>query len=124
FVELHRRDPEIRQHTVHLSDAALIEHGVELPIVRVHDLDALPEWLQRDARRLNRRGIAIESDQPRRARLEQRTRVATQADRAIDEHAAPRRLEMFEHLRDHDRFVQWAQGSWLRPPVISRAPTA
>ena len=37
--------------------------------------------------------------------VEQRTGVAAETDRAVDEQAAARRLEMLEHFRDHDGLV-------------------
>ena len=50
-VELHRRHAEIGEHAVDAADAAGVEDAAELPIVRVHELDAIAERRQRARRR-------------------------------------------------------------------------
>ncbi len=72
------------------------------PVVAVHHGHALAEVRETLPRDLHRRGIAIDPDQPRRTRLEQRTRVSCEADRAIDEDSATRRRRCSQHLRDQE----------------------
>ncbi len=105
FVQLHRRPPEVHQQPVDRRHAALVEHRLKPPVVRVHDLDAAAEFAQRVPRRGHGRRIAIKPDQPRGAAREQRPRVAPEADSAVDKHPAARGLEVLEHFGDHDRLV-------------------
>ena len=64
----------------------------------MHQLDAIPETAERQARLVERSRVAVTPDQPGCAALEQRACVPTHPDRAIDEDASPRGLEMLEHL--------------------------
>ena len=71
----------------------------------MHELDAIAPRRQRLAGELERVAVAIEADEPRRARFEQRARVAAEADRAVDEEAAAFGLQHLEHLGGHDGHV-------------------
>src|SRR5581483_6779843 len=85
---------------------ARIEHVVDRTIVGVHELDAIAPRRERVARDRERVGIAIDADEARSAAGEQRTRVAAEADRAIDEDAAAPRLQLLEDLGGEHRFVR------------------
>ncbi len=65
-----------------------IEDVVDRAIVGVHQLDAIAPRRQRFAGAGERVEVAIEADEARRARFEQRARVAAEADGAVDEQAA------------------------------------
>jgi hypothetical protein len=55
---------------------------------------------------LQRRRVAIESNQPRRAALDQRACVPPEADGAIDEEASALRLEQFGDFVQEDGGVR------------------
>ena len=42
-VELHGRHAEVRQHSVDTADLAGVEDGGQLPVIRMHELDAITE---------------------------------------------------------------------------------
>ena len=107
FVELHRRDAEIGERAVDERDAAAVEHVVERRGSRRGP--ARRDRPRRDsvARAQRQRvAIAIEADEPRRARFEQRARVAAEAHRTIDEDAAAFRTQLPQHFGGQDRDVR------------------
>ena len=69
-------------------------------------LDAIVEGGQRLGREGQRLGIAVEPDDPCRARGEHRPRVPAQADRAVHEHAAARHGQQIDGLGHEDGFVK------------------
>ena len=68
-VELHRRNAEIGQGAVHERRRPPIEHVVDIAVVGVDELHAIGPRRERDPGLGERVGIAIETDDPRRARL-------------------------------------------------------
>ena len=74
----------------------------EGPVVGVHQIDAVGEGRQGRTRERQRLVVAIEADDARRARLEQRTRVAAQAHGTIDEDAARFRAQLTQDLGGQD----------------------
>src|SRR5262245_15533821 len=105
---------KIREHAVHLRHAALVEHRANPSIVGVHDVDPIAEFAERVPGRRYGSGIAIKSNQVRRARVEQRSPMSTKPHGAVDKHAAASGLQMLDNFRHHDRLVYLAHGSWLR----------
>ena len=101
------------------SDATRIQHRAEVAKVGVHQLDACAESHQ---------PLAVPAPAPTRSRsspmslaragLEQRLRVTTETDRAVDEDAATCGRELLEHLVDHDRCVH--QSRTGRRPAVDR----
>ena len=85
----------------------VVEHAAKLAVVGVHELDAIAERREPlAAQSASASGSRSRPISRRRARFEQRARVPAEADRAVDEQAAARRLEQRERLGDHDRFVR------------------
>ena len=123
-VELHGRDAEVGEHAVDGSDPSHIELVRESPIVAMNQLGPITVLGQRRARVCERRRIAIEPDHPRRASFHECAGVASETNRAIDEHAAPRGLEVFEHLRDHHGLVHGAKCSLQIPCSARRNPSS
>ena len=72
----------------------------------MHELDAIAPRRERVARARERVGIAVEADQPRSPRFEQRARVSAETDRAVDEQSALLRAEVIQRFSGHDRNVQ------------------
>ena len=65
-----------------------VEDLVDRAVVGVNELDAVAPRRQRFTGAGERIEVAIEPDEARRARFEQRARVAAEADGAVDEQAA------------------------------------
>jgi hypothetical protein len=72
----------------------------------VHQLHAIAEAGEGFRRHPQRLGVAIESQDPRRSRLEQRARMAAETYRAIDEQPASRGRKERHRFGDQYRFVQ------------------
>jgi signal transduction histidine kinase len=86
-------------------DAARIEHGLELAIVGMDELN--PVGPGGEILRSNRKGlrIAVESDRARRPGLENGLHMAPEADGAIHKHASALRCQILEHFPRQNRFV-------------------
>ena len=61
----------------------------ELSIIRVHQLDAITRGCERRTRNRQGLGVAIQSEDPRRAAFDQRACVTAEPDRAINKKPTP-----------------------------------
>ena len=104
--ELHRRDPEVRQHPVNGRDLPLVEHDVDLAVVGMHQLDAIRPRCERCAGQRQHFRVAVDPEHPVRTSGQQGPRVPARTDRAIDDPPAARRVEHGNHFRFHDRRVR------------------
>ena len=104
-LELIRRHPHVGQRAVDAIDPPGLQNRRNRPIIRVHKLYAIAVLAQRLGGDAQRRGIAVEPDDLRRARFEQRERMAAHPHGAIDEDAALFGLQKGEHFARHHGLV-------------------
>ena len=104
--ELKGREAEVGERAVHERRLAAIEDVAERPVVRVHQFDSIAPRQEPRARDPQRVQVAVEADEPRRARFEQRAGVSAEADGAIDEQAAAFGTQNAQHLGGHHRHVR------------------
>jgi hypothetical protein len=83
-----------------------VEHLVDVPVVGVDELDAVVPWRESFAGACERIQVAVETDDARGARFEQRARVPAEADGAVDEEPALLGPKMMQDLGGHDRNVR------------------
>jgi hypothetical protein len=104
-VELHRRHAQVRQTTGYGIDAAGLQHRRQVAEVGVHQFHLRLPCRERFGCDRQGCGIAIEAKHPRRTTGQQRARMSTQADRAVHEQAAARRIEQRNRLGDEHGLV-------------------
>ena len=91
-IQLHRRDAEIEQHTIHrirCRKAGFGERRRDSVVSRADQIHPFAEGLEPSRRDRQRRGIAVQSDQPQARKLAQESRgMSAGSDGRIDEHGA------------------------------------
>ena len=87
-------------------EATRVEHRVERPVVRVHRLEPIAERRERFLSQPQRLRIAVQSDHPFSASLQQRPRVSAEAERAVHVSPAAPGLQKRQHLVEQYRLVK------------------
>jgi hypothetical protein len=101
-VELERRHTKIGKGAVNLADAAGVERGVDFAVVGVDERDAVGPRRQCVTGTRKRVLVAVETNHASGAGLEQRTRMAAEAHRTVDEQPAALGTKMLDHLGGQD----------------------
>ena len=91
-----------------------IEHLADLPVIRVHRHEPITKPLKPLGREPERVGVPVDPDHAGRASLQQRPRVSSEPQRAIDEDAAAFWLQELERLLEqHGLMCRWSLVSSL-----------
>ena len=106
LVELHRRHSQVSQHAVDLTDTARGDQIGDPPVLAVHELDPIRDVGETRARPLERARIPIDSNHPSPSGHEERPRMSTQPDGAVDIHAIGSRVQEPDDLAREHRLVR------------------
>jgi hypothetical protein len=106
--ELDGREAEIEKDAVDLVEAAFAGHDVEKREVALSEYGALAEPFKDAPRLIERCGIDIEPEEAarRRGAVEDRFRVSSPTDRAVEEAATFARIKLGEYFGQKNRLMQ------------------
>ena len=128
IVDLHRGHADVEQHAVDRRDAEVARDGIERRELLLHQGEAAARCGDEGGSAGDRRRVAIDGDDARRARRQHEAAVAPGAKRSVDVAAAVANAQEFQRgAGKHGNMTGWSASGTLTGAAAhrhSRAPSA